>query len=222
MKSLNIGILPASGSASRLGGIPKFCLPLTDEQSILEWHVEHLLEVCDLIHLSTRKMWMPIVEQMKLPSEVHVYEIEPSSMSDAVEKLSQDLKHKYIIGMPDTYMPDSGGLFYSDLAFSGADVTLAAFPCHADLKGRVGQILIDANGDVLDAQDKVQECEYNFMWGAMALSGVSVDPLGITPSSQIMQWVSEGRSVKAIEAKGRYLDIGTVSSLKALYGKELR
>ena len=40
-----IGILPASGKASRIGGIPKFCLPVSEEESILQWHVNQMLEV---------------------------------------------------------------------------------------------------------------------------------------------------------------------------------
>jgi molybdopterin-guanine dinucleotide biosynthesis protein A len=49
-----IGILPASGKASRVGGIPKFCLPISDERSLLQWHVEQMLEVCDEVRVSTR------------------------------------------------------------------------------------------------------------------------------------------------------------------------
>ena len=42
-----IGVLPASGKASRIGGIPKFCLPISDERSLIQWHVEQMLEMCD-------------------------------------------------------------------------------------------------------------------------------------------------------------------------------
>ena len=49
-----IGVLPASGKASRIGGIPKFCLPISDERSLLQWHVEQMLEVCDEVRVSTR------------------------------------------------------------------------------------------------------------------------------------------------------------------------
>jgi hypothetical protein len=59
------------------------------------------------------------------------------------------------------------------------------------------------------------------MWGAMAINGVQVDPNGVTPSSQIMKWVHDGFLVKAVPAAGRYLDIGTVESLRSFYGHEL-
>jgi hypothetical protein len=215
-----IGLLPASGSASRLGGIPKFCLPLNEKQTILEWHVEQMLKVCDIVKISTRKNWIPIVNQMDLPPTAVVYEIEPSTMSDALLKMMVNPSSKYIIGMPDTYMPGSDGEFYRELAKSNADVTLAAFDCHEDLMGRVGQIDFDDNGKIKNAFDKIEGCEYPYMWGAMALQNVYVDEKLSHPGIQIMDWVNAGKNVKAIIAKGKYLDIGTVNGLKMLYREE--
>jgi hypothetical protein len=216
-----IGLLPASGSASRLGGIPKFCLPLTDNQNILEWHVEQMLKVCDTVKISTRSTWMPIVKQMNLPKEVMLYEIEPSTMSDALTKMMTNPQSKYIIGMPDTYMPDSNGDFYKQLAKSDADVTLAVFDCHEDLMGRVGQVLFEKNGTVIDVKDKVKNCPYPYMWGAMALNNVYVNEELPHPGIQINEWINDGKDVKAVISKGRYLDIGTVSGLKLLYREDM-
>ena len=61
-----IGVLPASGRASRIGGIPKFCLPISDERSLLQWHVEQMLEVCDEVRVSTRPEWVPIIQNMDM------------------------------------------------------------------------------------------------------------------------------------------------------------
>lgn len=216
-----IGLLPASGSASRLGGIPKFCLPLNDKQTILQWHVEQMLKVCDIVKISTRKTWLPIVNQMDLPPTAVVYEIEPSTMSDALLKMMVNPSSKYIIGMPDTYMPNSDGEFYKQLAESKADVTLAAFDCHEDLMGRVGQIKFDESGVVTDALDKTIGCEYPYMWGAMAIQNVYLNEELSNPGIQINEWIKDGRDVRAVVAKGKYLDIGTVSSLKMLYREEL-
>lgn len=216
-----IGLLPASGSASRLGGIPKFCLPLNDKQTILEWHIEQMLKVCDVVKISTKKDWLPIVNQMDLPPNVLVYEIEPSTMSDALVKMMNDSESKYLIGMPDTYMPGSDGEFYKDLAESNADVTLSVFNCHEDLMGRVGQIKFNEFGIVQDSLDKTEGCEYPYMWGAMAVQNVFVDKNLSHPGLQIMNWVNEGKRVRAVVARGRYLDVGTVNGLKMLYREDL-
>jgi hypothetical protein len=165
--------------------------------------------------------WMPIVRQMNFPRSVIVHEIEPSSMSDAIAQMSVYGEARYVIGMPDTYMPESDGEFYRQLVQTSDDINLSVFRCGEDLRGRVGQILFDDSGRVLDALDKVKDCQYEYMWGALAVNGKVIDPTLNTPSLQIMNWVREGKSVRAIKAKGRYLDIGTVQSLKKLYSEDL-
>ena len=97
-------------------------------------------------------------------------------------------------------------------------MTLAAWPCHADLMGRVGQLEIGKDDVVTDALDKAPGCPYPHMWGAMALDGdVLIDRALGTPSLQIKPWIAAGLNVRAIHAKGMYMDIGSVSGLKLLY-----
>jgi len=50
-----VGILPASGSASRMMGLPKFLLPVNENKNILEWHIDLMSECCDVIRISTQK-----------------------------------------------------------------------------------------------------------------------------------------------------------------------
>ena len=69
-----------------MGGIPKFCLPLTESQSLLEWHIERMRLCCDRIRVCTRSNWIPIVQAMKV-SDVELIAIEPSTMSDALARM---------------------------------------------------------------------------------------------------------------------------------------
>ena len=96
-----VGILPASGKATRISGIPKFCLPISSNQTLIEWHVSQMLEVCDEVRIATRSIWMPILAELKIKAEI--IELEPSTMSDAVYKLSK-VNEELVIGMPDTYI----------------------------------------------------------------------------------------------------------------------
>ncbi len=97
-----IGVLPASGKASRIGGIPKFCLPISDERSLLQWHVEQMLEVCDEVRVSTRPEWIPIIQNMDMNIKLIVKE--PSTMSDAIKFMIGDYNDTVLVGMPDTYI----------------------------------------------------------------------------------------------------------------------
>jgi len=212
-----VGLLPASGSATRIGGIPKFCLPLTESQSLLEWHIERMRLCCDRIRVCTRSNWIPIVQAMKV-DDVELLAIEPSTMNDALARMWMNPGDRHIVGMPDIYIHETDGLFYQQLRDSTAQVALAAWPCHADLMGRVGQLDIGPDGVVRDALDKTPGCPYPFMWGAMGFDGdVPLDRTLGHPGLQIMPWARAGLSVRAIYAKGMYMDIGSVSGLKLLY-----
>jgi hypothetical protein len=200
-----------------MGGIPKFCLPLTDSQSLLEWHIERMRECCDRIRVCTRATWIPIIQQMQV-SDVELIAIEPSTMSDALARMWMHASDRHVIGMPDTYIHESDGHFYAALAADAADVTLAAWPCHADLQGRVGQLDVADDGRVRDAKDKVAGCPYPLMWGAMAIAGdVAIDRTMSNPGLQLPEWVAGGVNVRAIRVPGTYMDVGTVSGLKMLY-----
>ena len=150
---------------------------------------------------------------MDLPSKVNLYEIEPSTFSDAVHQMSGD--GRLLIGMPDTYI--SGYNPYKLMLESDGDVVLAGFDCPEYLLGSVGQYLTDTNGKVYDLRDKEQGCVYPKMWGAMLLNSVQIDKTLDNPSHQVMNWVAEGKSVKAVNCDGFYLDAGTFEGLKKLY-----
>jgi hypothetical protein len=207
-----IGLLPASGSANRLNGIPKFLLPVPGG-TLISRHIEQMLEVCDEVRVSTRKVWMPLLESMDLPDKVKVYEIEPSTFSDAVHQMSSD--GRLLIGMPDTYI--SGENPYKLMLESDGDVVLAGFNCPEYLLGSVGQFLTDKYGNVFDLKDKEKGCTYPNMWGAMLLNTVQIDKALDNPSHQVMDWIAKGKSVKAVNCDGDYIDAGTFAGLKKLY-----
>lgn len=214
-----IGILPASGRASRVGGIPKFCLPISDERSLLQWHVEQMLEVCDEVRVSTRAEWVPIVQNMDMNIKLIVRE--PSTMSDAINFMVGEYNDTVVVGMPDTYILNGPQNIYKELFINtNADLVLGAWECSDELKGRVGQIKIMEDGDVVDSRDKVSDCDFPDMWGTMLFRKNMiryVDPELDHPGKQIQGWIERGFHVTSVRPGGRYMDIGTLKGLKQLY-----
>ena len=212
-----IGILPASGKASRIGGIPKFCLPISDERSLLQWHVEQMLEVCDEVRVSTRAEWVPIIQNMDMNIKLIVRE--PSTMSDAVKFMVGDYNDTVLVGMPDTYILGAQKNIYKEMMKSYGDLVLGAWECNEELKGRVGQILI--SGDkVLSSKDKSGECDYPNMWGTMLFRKNLVRYIDVEldhPGKQIQEWIDMSLDVRAVKPGGKYMDIGTLKGLKQLY-----
>ena len=213
-----IGVLPASGKASRIGGIPKFCLPISDERSLLQWHVEQMLELCDEVRISTRSEWVPIIQNMDMNVKIMVRE--PSTMSDAVKYMVGDYNDTVLVGMPDTFILNSSSNIYKGLFQENtADLVLGIWECVESLKGRVGQVLV-SNNKVVDSEDKADNCNYLDMWGTMLFQNNMIrfiDPKLDHPGKQLKEWISQGFNIKAVRPGGQYMDIGTLRGLKQLY-----
>jgi hypothetical protein len=212
-----IGILPASGKASRIGGIPKFCLPISDERSLLQWHVEQMLEVCDEVRVSTRAEWVPIIQNMDMNIKLIVRE--PSTMSDAVKFMVGNYNDTVLVGMPDTYILGAQKNIYKEMTKSIGDLVLGSWECNDELKGRVGQILL--SGDkVISSQDKSVDCDYEHMWGTMLFRKNLVRYIDVEldhPGKQIQEWIDMNLDIRAVMPGGKYMDIGTLKGLKQLY-----
>jgi hypothetical protein len=213
-----IGVLPASGKASRIGGIPKFCLPISDERSLIQWHVEQMLEMCDEVRISTRSEWVPIIQNMDMNVKIMVRE--PSTMSDAVKYMVGDYNDTVLIGMPDTYILNAPGNIYKGLFKEDtADIVLGIWECGENLKGRVGQVLV-SHDKVIDSEDKTDNCNYPDMWGTMLFCKNMIRYIDTTldhPGKQLKEWISQGANIRAVRPGGQYMDIGTLRGLKQLY-----
>jgi hypothetical protein len=217
---MTLGLLPASGSASRIGGLPKFMLPVEDNFSILQWHVSLMNEACDSVRVSTRECWMPLVTPLNLGADIYVKE--PSTMSDAVLEMSRDRNDAVIVGMPDVYIHNSKNNFYKDMLESDGDIILATWDYrHETMKGKVGQVLVDSFSNVLQVVDKDPNCEFSQMWGAIlfrnGLERIDVD--GGSVLKDLNKWIADGVSVKAVAMSGEYIDSGTFEGLTYLYSK---
>lgn len=212
-----IGVLPASGKASRIGGIPKFCLPISDQRSLLQWHVEQMLEVCDEVRVSTRAEWVPIIQNMDMNIKLIVRE--PSTMSDAIKFMIGNNNDTVVVGMPDTFILGAHTNIYKDMTKSDGDLVLGAWDCTEDLRGRVGQIKL-SNDKVIHSIDKSENCDYEYMWGTMLFRKNLIRYVDASldhPGKQIQEWIDMNLDVRAVKPGGSYMDIGTLKGLKRLY-----
>jgi hypothetical protein len=221
-----VGILPASGSASRLNGLPKFILPVADGRSLLQWHVDLMSRACRHVTVSTRNRWTALVRDLSL--NAYITEREPSTMADAVLKMTMGESDAIVIGMPDIYIHNSLSNFYEDLLTSDGDIVLATWDyAPQNMRGKIGQVLADDKGNVLSVVDKDPDCDYPEMWGALLFRNESIkkiDPEGGSVLNKVNDWIAEGVSVKRVKMSGEYIDAGTVEGLVQLYtaiGKSL-
>ena len=212
-----IGLLPASGNAKRLGGLPKFSLPISENTSLLENHVILMREVCDEVRISTRSDWLRILENMNLDGAT-IIEHEPSTMLDALNALMKLGGEKFIVGMPDTFFIDYEKNPYVSLANAESDLALGLWTCDDNLRGKVGQVRTDSSGVVLEIIDKMPSCDFSEMWGAFKFSSINTLDMSLeNPSLQFQKWIDEGEIIKSSKINGRYIDAGSFSGVKSLY-----
>jgi hypothetical protein len=218
-----IGLLPASGKASRLAGIPKFLLPVPGAETLLHWHVERMRDVCDEVRVSTRAEFAARVEMLGLPITLFVKE--PSTMSDALAHMAGERSDDdFVVGMPDTIVADSAHNFYRTMtsaaaADPAADAVIGAFECPAGLRGQVGQIDVDEQGLLRCAADKDPRCTYPLLWGGLLLRRGLIsdfDRASHTPSSELQRWVDRGLRVRVARCSGRYVDVGNPAAVASL------
>ena len=214
-----IGVLPASGSATRLNGLPKFILPIEDGQSLLQWHVKLMSSACTSVTVLTRQCWIPLVQDLKL--DATLVQKEPSTMADAVLHVVHNQSQDVVIGMPDVYIHNSRDNFYKKLVEGHGDIVLATWDFIPEtMNGKVGQVLADNVGNVLSVVDKDFDCGYPEMWGAILFRNSStslIDPAGGSVISRINQWIAEGVKVTRVKMSGEYIDAGTIEGLIRMY-----
>ena len=212
-----IGLIPASGKATRINGLPKFALPISDNSTLLRWHVEKMLEVCDEVRISTQDKWYELIADMNLP--VTLIRKQPSTLSDAILSLADDGEERMIFSMPDTFFTTLRANPYAGIFDSDGEIILGLFACPKNLRGKVGQVQVK-NSLIIDAVDKSATCAFEFMWGFMGFrEGFihRINPLSNTPSTEIKNWIEAGYRIGSFHLDGEYIDVVTFNGVKKLY-----
>jgi NDP-sugar pyrophosphorylase family protein len=216
-----IGILPAAGMATRLGGLPKFLLPVGDPQdTLLRRHIEGMRPHVDQILIATRPE-NAFTLATYLDDKVTLLILETRTMSETVKKaISWTQAESFLLGLPDTLFTASDPYAaISENMSKDNDLVLALWDLGLDQRGQLGQIQLGVDNRVLDSVDKDPECEYRHFWGAM---GFNLQILELVDSETphlgyvIKPALAEGRSVTGFVQPGAYIDCGTQKGYRAL------
>jgi hypothetical protein len=202
-------------------GLPKFLLPCDDNYlSLLERHIDNLLQHCETIWVPVRPDLVSLVESLRIPSErVVLLTMTTKSMTETVRRVvNLSSGNRFLMAMPDTYF--HGELPYQYLSESRDDLNLACWNIRPEQYGKLGQVDISMDegssnfGAIFGSEDKNPSCRFPHSWGAMAFN------------RNIMQWASDdmphtghiipelldlGIRVGAKTINGEYYDCGTPS-----------
>ena len=219
-----VGILPAAGLAIRIGGLPKFMLPITPSGNcLLEWHIGQLTRCCDIVVVMTRPENAQLVCSLPAASAAKVMVANTDSMTDTVIRVLDTVSADfYLVGMPDTYfVGDEPYAQLADPPLGEGEIRLATWQVEKHKKGAVGQVLVDHRGRVLGIRDKDHQCDYPYLWGAIGFSPQFrpfLDASMPTIGCAIDTIIASGKNICARPMRGKYFDCGTVEEYARLLG----
>lgn len=215
-----IGIIPASGLATRFRGIPKFLLPAPGQAtSLVEYHVNEMLAVCERVLVGVRPEYSKHLDLGNI-DRVEILELETKTMTETVIKLcAQSNSNEFLLTMPDTFF--LGEKPTNQLVgLDESDLQIAIWEYENSYRGRVGQVSIDDYGSVLDAIDKSLDCTYPWFWGAMRFNRkvlTLMDPDTPHVGYVVGPSIQAGLQVQAKQIKGKYFDCGSFDNYDSAY-----
>jgi len=163
-------IIPAAGKATRIGGIPKFLLPIGSDNFLIKFHVQNLLS-----NLENSKKVIAVnsenyetIKRMNLDAEILT--VETSTMNETVNMVISKYPEyeNYLLTMPDTYYKDHRVIdgLVENFFSSKSLISTALWKIQNHQIGNLGQV--DVSSDyLLDVIDKDFACEYEFCWGSI-------------------------------------------------------
>ena len=222
-------IIPAAGTATRMGTLPKFLLPTVDKANnkennsrvttLLHKHIEYGLNFSDLVILATRPENSYLMKSYVVPNKVELLVMETNSMAETVIRVAEICKsEENLILMPDSYF--SNGFSASDMALRKSETaSLGVWRILPEQIGSVGQIeFVTESEDQLFVSkhiDKDLNCKFKFLWGAMNISALGITMLTESMPhvgyliSKLLQENNSNSKIGVRLQNGDYIDCGS-------------
>ena len=173
-----IGIIPCAGTASRLFSLPKFMLPMKDNNlSIMTNWINILFEnKCNKIIIGTSDINYPFVNHIINTQTQHLSNIIiiknigiTETMNETVLKcLENEIYDLSIMCMPDTYASRLSYDFIDSILNGDADVGVYLWNIRNTQLGKIGQCECDfTNNTIINIVDKDINCNYKYGWGVI-------------------------------------------------------
>jgi hypothetical protein len=205
-------ILPAAGLAKRMRGIPKFLLPASaGYKSLLEIHLENLVDLYSSVLLPTRPELIPVIESLDFDlRNVELIGMKTSTMSETIlNTISISSEEKHLLIMPDTY-------FYGERPYKSfnPDTVFCELTCwriREEQRGNLGEVEI-IDGKVINIIDKSLTSNLKYSWGALTFTNElkpyikKQDPhIGYAVKNAL----DDGKQISPLLVDGQYFDCGT-------------
>ena len=215
-------IIPAAGKASRIGGIPKFLLPIASDNFLIKFHSNLLndinLDIKKVILVSPE--YFETVKRLDLDAEIIKADTKTMNETTKVAITKFPNFSNYLITMPDTYYVDKNvinDLVHRSMKNKSA-ISLALWKIEDYQKGKLGQVKISQE-QVVDVIDKDINCEYEFAWGAISWKkevNTLIDEKDSHIGYILNPALKQNIKIDFVKASNTYFDCGTFGEYSKL------
>jgi hypothetical protein len=164
-----IGLIPCSGTATRINNIPKFLLPCKEGNLINNTINIFKNNNIENIYISVSNENKHHISKINEYDNNIKYIIrDTNTMSETIHNLINIKSHKYIVIMPDTYFISNNNTFSDitklNILLNKFKIVVILWTIKETQYGKLGQININ-NNKVIDIIDKDKDCRYPYSWG---------------------------------------------------------
>lgn len=219
-------IIPAAGSATRIGGLPKYLLPIGKHaQPLLFFHIK-MAQNCNIpvligVHPSLFEFVSELCASWNI-SGIEIIPIHSKTMTETCIRVAASLPEsaRVSISMPDTYFTEMDNIdtFTPLVKLQETSPSLALWKIQASQIGKLGQVEIEnLTGKVAKIIDKDLNCLFEDSWGmiSLPLSLMRAFPISDShPGISLARRIPEGLDVNHLAISGRYFDCGTISEYR--------
>jgi hypothetical protein len=213
-------ILPAAGSAERMGGIPKFLLPTGNgKENLLSRWINSSRSHVDKILIASSPLFFEFLKETYSNTTTEVRLVKSRSMAETV-KIQLGLGDS-IVAMPDTFISDPDEFFNASNSFlsnKSGPLAVSVWEMREHQKGKVGQVRLE-NSNILEVIDKDPECLLPKFWGALCFTPDFHDLISLDDphlGTAINRAILNNFKVPALIMEGSYKDCGTIDEYKGL------
>ena len=207
--------MPAAGLATRMRGLPKFLLPISnDYETLIERQISKLRESnCVTIWIPTRPQFVILLESiLRAQKDVIIFPVESKSMNETVLKvLNVSRAEHFALAMPDTF-------FLSENPFASLNsepliAEVACWEIRDKQRGKLGQVFVNEDNIILDIIDKNPNCEYELAWGCLTFSRGLIKYIDVNDPhiGYALRNAMKNHDLKIKKVQGSYFDCGTAS-----------
>lgn len=209
-------LIPASGLATRMRGLPKFLLPINSKYTtLLENHLFNASKTIDdleNIFIATRPDLVTFIKNLDLDyPKLYIIDMETNTMNETILNLVEYSKSNYFqVVMPDTYFLQEQP--YGKLSSNPIFCDLGIWKIRPEQRGKLGEVEIDSENFVIKIIDKNPNSFLNYSWGTLTFSRELINY--INPNEPHIGYalsnaIKYGEKITTKIINGKYFDCGT-------------